>query len=79
MGIFNNNSDENETVESNEAAPEVAATDEAPTETETEVVAETVESEGGMITWGKPSGAEIQTNDLPATIATAEGLGWKRK
>lgn len=78
MGMFSNK-DENETVESTDAAPEVAATDENPTEPETEAVAETVESEGGMITWVRPSGTEIKTNDSDASIATAEGLGWERK
>lgn len=29
--------------------------------------------------WIKPNGTEIETNDLPATIAYAESLGWKRK
>lgn len=78
MSMFSNK-DENETTESTDAAEEIAATDETPTEPEAEAVAETVESEGGMITWEKPSGVEIETNDLPATIATAEGLGWTRK
>lgn len=32
-----------------------------------------------MITWIKPSGVELETNDFPATIAAAESLGWKRK
>lgn len=32
-----------------------------------------------MITWIKPSGGEIETNDRPATIAYAESLNWKRK
>lgn len=31
-----------------------------------------------MIKWVKPSGAEIETNDDPANIKAAEGLGWKR-
>ena len=31
-----------------------------------------------MIKWTKPSGLEIETNDLPATIAYCEGLGWVR-
>ena len=31
-----------------------------------------------MITWTKPNGNEIQTNDLPATVAQAEKLKWKR-
>ena len=78
MGIFSDK-DENETVESTDAAEEIAATDEAPTEPETEVVAETVESEGGMIKWEKPSGVEIKTNSLSETVAYAESLGWKRK
>jgi hypothetical protein len=29
--------------------------------------------------WTKPSGATIETNDEPATIAAAESLGWKRE
>ncbi len=32
-----------------------------------------------MITWTKPNGLEIETNDMPATIAKCESLGWKRK
>lgn len=28
--------------------------------------------------WIKPSGVEIETNDLKATIAHAESLGWKK-
>lgn len=31
-----------------------------------------------MITWEKPSGREIVTNDHPANIEHAESLGWKR-
>ena len=79
MGIFGNNSDENETTESNDATEEVAATDETSTAQETEVVTETVESEGGMITWVRPSGTEIETNDSDASIATAAANGWERK
>ncbi len=28
--------------------------------------------------WIKPSGMEIETNDLPKTIAYCESLGWER-
>ncbi len=31
-----------------------------------------------MIIWTKPSGMEIETNDMAATVAYCEGLGWKR-
>lgn len=31
-----------------------------------------------MIKWIKPSGVEIETNDLEATVAYCESLGWKR-
>lgn len=31
------------------------------------------------ITWVKPSGIEVVTNDLPANIEAAEKAGWKRK
>lgn len=31
------------------------------------------------ITWIKPSGIEVVSNDLPATIAAAQSLGWKQK
>lgn len=31
------------------------------------------------ITWIRPSGSEITTNGLPATIARAAELGWKPK
>ncbi len=31
-----------------------------------------------MITWTKPDGLRIQTNDHEANIATALQLGWKR-
>lgn len=31
------------------------------------------------ITWERPSGSKIETNDLKATIAACEKLGWKRK
>lgn len=30
-----------------------------------------------MAKWVKPSGDEVETNDLPATIEAAEKLGWK--
>ena len=30
------------------------------------------------ITWTKPSGLEITTNDEPATVAYCESLGWER-
>lgn len=32
-----------------------------------------------MIDWTKPNGASITTNELTATIAKAEAMGWKRK
>jgi hypothetical protein len=32
-----------------------------------------------LITWVKPNGNEIKTNDEKATIVYAESLGWKRK
>jgi len=32
-----------------------------------------------QIVWVKPSGIEVITNDLPATIEAAKALGWKRK
>lgn len=31
-----------------------------------------------MIKWIKPSGVEIETNDLEETVAYVESLGWKR-
>ena len=31
-----------------------------------------------LIKWKRPSGKEIETNDLKDTIALAESLGWKR-
>ena len=31
-----------------------------------------------MIKWIKPNGNEIETNDLPKTIAHCESIGWKR-
>lgn len=31
------------------------------------------------ITWIKPSGVEITTNDAPANVAYAEEAGWTRK
>ena len=31
------------------------------------------------VKWVKPSGFEIQTNDLKASVELAESLGWKRK
>lgn len=30
------------------------------------------------ITWTKPSGLTIETNDMEATVAYCEKLGWKR-
>ena len=30
------------------------------------------------IKWTRPSGLEIETNDRPETIETAEKLGWQR-
>jgi len=32
-----------------------------------------------FIKWVKPNKTEIKTNTLPATIAYAQELGWKRK
>jgi hypothetical protein len=32
-----------------------------------------------MIKWTKPSGVEVETNELKATIAYCESLGWKRE
>jgi len=32
-----------------------------------------------MITWTRPSGVDIETNDKKETITFAESLGWKRK
>ena len=32
-----------------------------------------------MITWTRPSGAEIETNDLEATVLYCESLGWEEK
>jgi hypothetical protein len=32
-----------------------------------------------MIKWVKPSGVELETNDLKKTVAYCESLGWKRK
>ena len=32
-----------------------------------------------MAVWIKPSGTEVETNDLPATIEAAKSLGWKPK
>lgn len=32
-----------------------------------------------MITWVKPSGLEIQTNDNPSVIEYAKSLGWTEK
>ena len=29
--------------------------------------------------WIKPSGVEVETNDLPATIEYAKSIGWKEK
>ncbi len=29
--------------------------------------------------WIKPSGVEVETNDLPATIEAAKKLDWKEK
>lgn len=29
--------------------------------------------------WIKPSGLEIETNDLKATVKYCESLGWKKK
>lgn len=31
------------------------------------------------VTWIRPSGSEIETNDDPATLAQAVSLGWKHK
>ncbi len=31
-----------------------------------------------MIKWKKPSGLEIETNDMEATVVYCESLGWKR-
>lgn len=31
------------------------------------------------IKWVKPSGVEIETNDMPETVAYCESLEWKRK
>ena len=31
-----------------------------------------------MITWDRPSGTQLETNDLPETIAYCESLGWKK-
>jgi hypothetical protein len=31
-----------------------------------------------MIKWTKPSGAEIETNDLPETVVACEAMGWER-
>ncbi len=30
------------------------------------------------IIWMRPSGSEIETNDLPATVEYAKSLGWER-
>ena len=30
-----------------------------------------------MIKWTKEDGQEVETNELPANIKAAEGLGWK--
>lgn len=30
------------------------------------------------ISWTKPSGLEIVTNDMPATVEYCESLGWER-
>ena len=30
------------------------------------------------IKWIKPSGAEIETNDAPATVAACEAMEWQR-
>ena len=32
-----------------------------------------------MITWTKEDGQEVETNELPANIKAAEGLGWTRE
>lgn len=32
-----------------------------------------------MITWIRPSGSEIETNDRQETIDGCERMGWKRK
>lgn len=32
-----------------------------------------------MTIWVRPSGTEIETNDLPATIEACEAMGWKIK
>ena len=31
----------------------------------------------GTIVWTKPSGLEIETNDMEETVKYAESLGWK--
>jgi hypothetical protein len=35
-------------------------------------------SDPKMIKWVKPNKVEVETNDLPATVAEAERLKWKR-
>ena len=32
-----------------------------------------------IITWKKPSGDEIKTNDMEVTIAYCKSIGWTRK
>jgi len=32
-----------------------------------------------LITWVKDNGDEIKINTLPATVAHAEQMGWKKK
>ncbi len=77
---------------SNEAAttPEAEAqtpdeiAPEAETQAEAEVAPEsetdgTDEAEPGTITWVRPSGSEIETNDSDASIAAAAEQGWERK
>ena len=32
-----------------------------------------------MITWTKPNGTEVETNESKASIEAAKSLGWERK
>ncbi len=41
-------------------------------------VAEPAALPEGVIAWVRPSGAAIQTNDQPETVAHCEAQGWKR-
>ncbi|MCK5444964.1 MAG: hypothetical protein KAI73_05025 [Rhodospirillaceae bacterium] len=73
----------------NEAATTPEADAQSPDETAPEAdvqspadeneTAEAVETEPGTITWVRPSGSEIETNDSDASIAAAEEQGWERK